>query len=121
MLDRNGKQQLQRENAHGSFDPCGGNRLSRDIRLSSQDEASHNQEADQVTIWLNCSSQYLKKQINAKEEVGKSTKELEKSLKHFVEVEEALADAKGNSGGRLKVKTLKGGSGTDGPEKPKSR
>jgi hypothetical protein len=34
-LDRNGKQQMQRENAHGSFDPCGGDRLSRDIRLNS--------------------------------------------------------------------------------------
>ena len=34
-LDRNGKQQMQQENAHGSFDPCGGDRLSRDIRLNS--------------------------------------------------------------------------------------
>jgi hypothetical protein len=34
-LDRNGKQQMQRENAHGSFDQGGGDRLSRDIRLNA--------------------------------------------------------------------------------------
>ena len=77
-------------------------------RLGGQDELSPNPEAGQIfTIWINCSSQYLKKQIKAKEEAGKSTKELEKSLKHFVDVEEALAGAKAASGGRLKVKTLK--------------
>jgi hypothetical protein len=77
-------------------------------RLGNQDELSPNAEAGQpFTVWLNCSSQYLKKQIEAKEEAGEATKGLEKSLEHFLLVEEALADAKAGSGGRLKVKTLK--------------
>ena len=77
-------------------------------RLGEAEELSPNPEADQsFTVWLNCSSQYLKKQIEAKEEAGKPTKELEKSLKHFLSVEEALAEAKAESGGKLKVKTLK--------------
>ncbi|MCA6108034.1 MBL fold metallo-hydrolase [Bradyrhizobium cenepequi] len=77
-------------------------------RLGEDDELSRNPEAGQpFTVWLNCSSQYLKKQIEAKEEAGKSTKKLEKSLEHFLLVEEALAEAKADSGGKLKVKTLK--------------
>lgn len=77
-------------------------------RLGDQDESSPNPEAGQAfTVWLNCSSQYLRKQIEAKKEAGKSTKELEKSLEHFLLVEEALAEAKAESGGKLKVKTLK--------------
>jgi len=77
-------------------------------RLGDQDEISPNPEADQsFTVWLNCSSQYLMKQIEAKERAGKSTKQLEKSLEHFLLVEEALAEAKADSGGKLKVKTLK--------------
>ncbi|MBH5370651.1 MBL fold metallo-hydrolase [Bradyrhizobium glycinis] len=77
-------------------------------RLGEDDELSPNPEADQsFTVWLNCSSQYLKKQIEAKEKAGKSTTKLEKSLEHFLLVEEALAEAKAESGGKLKVKTLK--------------
>ncbi|MDB5551130.1 MAG: hypothetical protein JWL86_1114 [Rhizobium sp.] len=77
-------------------------------RLGEDGELSPNPEAGQsFTIWLNCSSQYLKKQIEAKEKSGKSTTKLEKSLEHFLLVEEALADAKAESGGKLKVKTLK--------------
>ena len=77
-------------------------------RLGDRDEISSNPEADQpFTVWLNCSSQYLKKQIKAKEQAGKATKDLEKSLEHFLLVEEALADAKAASRGKLKVKTLK--------------
>lgn len=77
-------------------------------RLGEDDELSLNPEADQsFTVWLNCSSQYLKKQIEAKKEAGKSTTKLEKSLEHFLRVEEALVEAKAESGGKLKVKTLK--------------
>ncbi|WP_454645838.1 MBL fold metallo-hydrolase [Bradyrhizobium liaoningense] len=77
-------------------------------RLGEDDELSPNPEAGQsFTVWLNCSSQYLKKQIEAREEAGKSTTKLEKSLEHFLLVEEALAEAKAESGGKLKVKTLK--------------
>ncbi|MBR0957454.1 MBL fold metallo-hydrolase [Bradyrhizobium japonicum] len=77
-------------------------------RLGEDDELSPNPEAGQsFTVWLNCSSQYLKKQIEAKEAAGKSTTKLEKSLKHFELVEKALAEAKAESGGKLKVKTLK--------------
>ena len=77
-------------------------------RLGEDDELSPNPEAGQsFTVWLNCSSQYLKKQIKAKEGAGKPTAKLEKSLKHFLLVEEALAGAKAASDGKLKVKTLK--------------
>lgn len=77
-------------------------------RLGEDDELSPNPETGQsFTVWLNCSSQYLKKQIEAKEEAGNSTKKLERSLEHFLLVEEALAQAKAESRGKLKVKTLK--------------
>ncbi|MCP3392057.1 MBL fold metallo-hydrolase [Bradyrhizobium sp. CCGB12] len=77
-------------------------------RLGGDGELSPNPEAGQsFTVWLNCSSQYLKKQIEAKEEAGKSTAKLEKSLEHFLRVEEALTEAKAESGGKLKVKALK--------------
>jgi ribonuclease BN (tRNA processing enzyme) len=77
-------------------------------RLGDHDEISRNPQANQsFTVWLNCSSQYLKKLIEANEEADKSTKELEKSLKHFLSVEKALADLAAGSGGKLKVKTLK--------------
>ena len=77
-------------------------------RLGEDDELSPNPEAGQpFTVWLNCSSQYLKKQIEAKDNAGKSAKKLEKSLEHFLLVEKALAEAKAESGGKLKVETLK--------------
>lgn len=77
-------------------------------RLGEDGELSPNPDAGQpFTVWLNCSSQYLKKQIEANEAAGKSTTKLEKSLEHFVLVEGALAEAKAESGGKLKVKTLK--------------
>jgi hypothetical protein len=77
-------------------------------RLGDQNEVSPNPEANQsFTVWLNCSSQYLKKQIEIQVQAGKSTRGLEKSLKHFLLVEEALEKAKAGSGGKLKVKTLK--------------
>ena len=77
-------------------------------RLGPADEISPNPEAGHpFTVWLNCSSQYLKKRIQAQEEAGKSTKELEKALAHFLKVEEMLALAKAASGGKLKTRFLK--------------
>jgi hypothetical protein len=48
---------------------------------------------------INCSNGFSRK--------GKSTKQLEKSLEHYLLVEEAPADAKAGSGGKLNVETLK--------------
>lgn len=77
-------------------------------RLGSAAELSLNVEAKQsFTVWFNCSSQYLKKQIEAREEAGKSAKGLEKALEHFVKVEKALAKAAATSGGKLKARFLK--------------
>ncbi|MEH2519218.1 tripartite-type tricarboxylate transporter receptor subunit TctC [Bradyrhizobium sp. AZCC 1610] len=44
---------------------------------------------------INCSNGFSRK--------GKSTKSLEKSLEHYLLVEEAPADAKAGSGGKLNV------------------
>lgn len=78
-------------------------------RLGPDDELSGNPEAGQpFTIWLNCSSHFLKKQIAAREASGKPvSEELQKALEHFLLVEKALADAKAASGGRLKLRYLK--------------
>jgi hypothetical protein len=76
-------------------------------RLGTGTELSSNAEAGQpFTIWLNCSTAFMDREIAAKIAERKKTTELQKARKHLAEVEAMLDKAKRNSNGRLTVNLL---------------
>lgn len=81
-----------------------------DSRLGSGADRSPNAEAgDRFTVWISCSSRYLKREIDAGLAANKPpSKELKEAHDHMVALEKRLADANAGPGGnRLTVKTLK--------------
>lgn len=77
-------------------------RLGADGALSPNPEA----RGRPFTIWMNCSTAFLDRQIAAKIAARQDPKKLRTARKHLAQVEAILATAAAASGGRLTVRLL---------------
>ena len=76
-------------------------------RIGTAEQKSPNPEVDKpFTVWFNCSTTFLDREIKKRAKDGKSTSKLKEAKAHFIEVENTMQKHKAKAGAKLTLKYL---------------